>query len=457
MNYNALPKDQLETLCKGKGFELPEGLSKEDMIALLEEKDKEEKSKKAEVAPSEKEEKPITKEMTEEIIPEENVEADMSLDAVEADDAGEADEDEDEYVPLTEEDVAAEQKKFEIGAQKKVRLRKRQKIYRNQRSDVLTIDGNAPDAYVSEEEKAHRELLHAIQDKNITLKGTVVSVSAPIRIQIAQDEWRTVVFAYVLYKHKKVAIPSFKFLPNESEIEDRDILIAMQRRIGTEVDFTVLQTDFTDGALINYMGSRLDAMRVKRREFWFGRKRQKGEIVYRINEDDVVEARILSVLPKALIVEVFGAETMIPADELAYEYVTDARDRFILGERVNVKITDIERDLSGESLNKANGTYSVKYHCSIKATMDDPRNTHFYEYEPDQTCRGTVTRVFTSNTSLRFIVNVAGEVDVYCWMKEGVKYLPEEGDSVSVHIARRYDDEHRLTGTITHVYAKRII
>lgn len=450
MNYNALPKDQLETLCKGKGFELPEGLSKEDMIALLEEKDKEEaKNKEAEA--TEKKKKATTKEKVKEVILEETAEADEATDDVAADE----DEDE-EYVPLTEEDVAAERKKVEIGAQKKVRLKRRQKIYRNQREDILTIDGNAPDAYVSEEEKAHRELLHAMQDKNITLKGKVVSVSAPIRIQLAEG-WKTVVFAYVLYKHKKVAIPSFRFLPNESEIDDRDILIMMQRRIGTEIDFTVTETDFGEGALINYMGSRLDAMRVKRREFWFGRKRQKGEIVYRLNEGDVAEARIISVLPKALIVEVFGAETMIPADELAYEYVTDARDRFILGDRVNVKITDIERDLSGESLNRANGTYSVKFHCSVKATMEDPRNSHFYEYEPDQTCRGTVTRVFTSNASLRFIVNVAGEVDVYCWMKEGVKHLPEEGDSVSVHIARRYDDEHRLTGTITHVYAKRII
>ena len=50
---------------------------------------------------------------------------------------------------------------------------------------------------------------------------------------------------------------------------------------------------------------------------------------------------------------------------------------------------------------------------------------------------------------------LAGEIDVLCWMKEGVTLLPEEGDVVSIKIARKYDDNKFITGTITHVNTKR--
>ena len=119
-----------------------------------------------------------------------------------------------------------------------------------------------------------------------------------------------------------------------------------------------------------------------------------------------------------------------------------------------ISVLEVERDMSPESISPRIGSFNIHYRASVKATKKDPRKIHYNEYDINQTCTGIVTQVIADDT-LRFYVNVAGEIDVLCWMKEGVILLPEEGDTVSIKISRKYDDTQRFTGTITHVDGKR--
>lgn len=502
MQYDKLAREELIALSKKKNITISENTSNEEMAKLLAEADA--LTKEYSSADAEQNVATASTEAAEPI-------ADVEENIIEDSDDAAADEDE-EYVPITydeveemnalkqedapkepetapimeadsipvensgaKNDTTSQQAENTAPAQntntpesqnqniQKVKLRRQgERLYQDPRNKILTVDAEETKE-LSERERAIRDLYHSMEDKTVILKGTVYSVSAPFRMGVGTDPetgddiYKTFVYAYVMYHGVKVMIPSPLFLPNEEDIEDSRLLLTMQRMVGAEIDFVVQHhQDETATEMEAWGGNRLDAMRNKRREFWFGRKRRRGNIIYRINEGDIVEARVVAVHTKDIVVEVFGQESRIFLNELAYEYVNDASERFISGERIKVKILSIDRDMSRESLSR-NGYFGVEYTASVKQTTTDPRLSHFYEYEINQTCRGIVTRVMLSDRGVRFIVNVAGEVDVYCWVKQGIALLPEEGDSVSLRIARLYEDTQMISGTITHVYQKRLL
>lgn len=450
MDYNGITKDELLTLCENRGLTVSKGMKKAELIEALEDnsvynENEMYESDSAETKAEESSSQP-------DIADDGSDGADDEFGVLEFDEIQEETEPEEREVDPANNDGSNNSEA--LTKAKKVRLKRRQKIYNDGRHSILTIDDEEKPKVLTEKERAERELIHSNADSSVVLHGQLLSVDPPVRMML-NGKSRIIVFGCVYYKGMKVYIPSNWFLPHPERIDDQDLLVTMQKRIGSEVDFSVRYINNTEeGARMKYVATRIDAMRIRRRNYWFGRKRKNGEVIFRINEGDIVEARVVAVTTKDITVDVFGAETRIFATELSYEYLQDARERFNAGDRINVAITAIERDLSGESLNKKNGTYEVDFSASVKATKEDPRKVFFDDYEPNQTCRGIVTKVI-ADESLRFFVNVAGEIDVLCWMKEGVTLLPEEGDVVSIKIARKYDDNKFITGTITHVNTKR--
>lgn len=507
MEYNGFTKDELFLICEEKGIKTTKDMKKADIIALIEETEKESSLTQAlaeaerEIAQDENREMPEVEEEADDAANEEagdeikeaqqkeetpEAEADDTSAGIASSDneTAAAEEKQTEAVIAEAEEVPAEEamdkveppkparsrtrksaasKKAEeeqqiksgIGVAKNIRLRRREKVYNDGKGDILTIDAEDKYKTLTEEERAERELIHSKSDANAVLSGKVISVKAPVRTFL-DGKPTLIVFAVVLYKGIKVYIPSNLFLEHPEDVADENLLSEMQKRIGSEIDFVTKYIEEGDREEIpmKYVGSRVDAMAKKRQKYWYGKKRGKDGPQYRINPGDIVEARITAVYPRSISVEVFGSETNIFARELAYEYVTDARPMFLQGERIKVAITQVERDMSSESTNVRNGKFNICYSASVKATKKDPRKIHYNEYDINQTCTGIVTQVVADDT-LRFYVNVAGEIDVLCWMKEGVILLPEEGDQVSIKISRKYDDTQRFTGTITHVDGKR--
>lgn len=394
MDYSKLTKEELFNLCEQRGLTVPKNLAKARIIEVLTESDTAEEVSGAE-----------------------------------------------------SQSTSQDQGKQKAG---RVRLRRKgERKYHNSKNGILTINSDDGGA-LTETERAEREIIHSKNDNNLILSGKVFSVKPPVRIFLG-GRYQLIVFAVAKYKDVKVYIPSNLFLENADAIDEDLLLETMQKRIGSEIDFVTMHIDEEDDSPMKYLASRVTAMRIKRQKFWFGKKYGNGGDIYRINKDDIVEARVTATALKGITVEVFGAETRIPASELAYEYVPDARTKFKQGDRIKVRITSVERDTSAESTNPRTGNFNVRFNASVKQTKDDPRQVYFDEYEIDQTCRGIVTRVDDENGELKFFVNVEGEIDVLCWMKEGVILLPEEGDTVSIRIARKYEENKRFTGTITHV------
>lgn len=294
-----------------------------------------------------------------------------------------------------------------------------------------------------ESELSTRELVLSMHNDKAILTGEVIGVSEPKRYKGKKKNY-IYYNAIVKYKDKKIKIPSPLFFRNIAKISEDKVLELLQKYIGAEVDFTVLSGEDIETPYPIFIGSRKEGMRRRALKEWF-RKNKDGS--YRIQEQSIVEARVVLVATRFVIVDVFGIETTIYKRELTHEYINDARDNFVAGDIVRVRVTDIQRKIE-------NDKPKITYTASIKRAIPDPRIVHFEEYNVGQTCKGVVTNVNLSDKGITFFVNVNGEVDVLCWLKAGITLLPVEGDTVSIKIARKYEKENNLTGTITHVDAK---
>ena len=57
-----------------------------------------------------------------------------------------------------------------------------------------------------------------------------------------------------------------------------------------------------------------------------------------------MQARVIAVAEKVVRTEIFGIETSIPARDLSFDWLGDARERFHVGEHILVRILNVEGD-----------------------------------------------------------------------------------------------------------------
>ena len=87
----------------------------------------------------------------------------------------------------------------------------------------------------------------------------------------------------------------------------------LNKRLGAEVDYIVKGIDQEHNVVA---ASRLEAMALKRREYYFRTDRDGN---YQIYEGIRAEARVISVIRAGIFVDLFGAECYIPLRELSYQ------------------------------------------------------------------------------------------------------------------------------------------
>lgn len=90
------------------------------------------------------------------------------------------------------------------------------------------------------------------------------------------------------------------------------------KRLGAEVDYIIKGIDQESGIVA---ASRLEAMAMKRREYYFRTDRDGN---YQIYVGIRAEARVVSVIRAGIFVDLFGAECYIPLRELSYQRWVDA-------------------------------------------------------------------------------------------------------------------------------------
>ena len=133
--------------------------------------------------------------------------------------------------------------------------------------------------------------------------------------------------AIVWYEDIKILIPSTHL--GISKV-NKSMIRGM---LGAEIDFIIMEIDTISNIAI---ASRKDAMEL----------RAELELP-KLKINDIVRVRVLAVGVKHILVELFGKEVIIKADNLQHTYILNCKDLYSPGEylKARIKNIDIERNM----------------------------------------------------------------------------------------------------------------
>ncbi len=291
---------------------------------------------------------------------------------------------------------------------------------------VVSIDERP--SVETEADKARNDLLDLVESLKTkrVLTGTIQGIERP-----TDHPARSL--AVIYHGDIKVIIPAEEAVEPPEDFRGRlpeDVLHYMiTKRLGAEVDYIVKGIDAKAGVAV---GSRLEAMSAKRREYYFGTDRDGNNLLY---EGICAEARVVSVIRAGIFVDLFGLEVYIPLRELSYQRMLDAQDSFQPGQRILVKILSIDRSDRNH----------IRVSASIKQAGENPYEKALRRYSVGNRYVGTVSMVDMNGV----FVSLDGGIDCLCsYPKRG---RPPRGARVTVRILGINNESNRIWGAITHI------
>lgn len=206
----------------------------------------------------------------------------------------------------------------------------------NTNAAILTLDSDA----VLETAQSKADLIwHDIQNAYRTRKILTGTLGG-----IEKTESGNLI-AVIYYKEFRAVIPITEMMINllQDEAHDYGSLSLRQNKVlnnmlGCEIDFVIKGLDTKSRSIV---ASRKDAMLKKRQIFYLDQDVSGQTKVY---VDRIVQARVIAVAEKVVRAEIFGIETSIPARDLSFDWLGDARERFHVGEHILVRILNVEGD-----------------------------------------------------------------------------------------------------------------
>ena len=295
---------------------------------------------------------------------------------------------------------------------------------------VLSIDEGR--TVETEADRARNDLLDLVESQKTgrILTGTLQGVERTANSKTSS-------MAVIYHGAFKVIIPAEEAVVPPEDTRgrsmDETLNYMLTKRLGAEVDYIVKGIDQQSGLAV---GSRLDAMAAKRREYYFGTDRDGNQRIY---SGVCAEARVVSVIRAGIFVDLFGLETYIPLRELSYQRWMDAGLYFQAGQRVLVKVLEVERS----------GRDTVRVVASVKQAGENPYEKALRMYSVDSCYVGTVSMVDVNGV----FVALDGGIDCLCsYPKRG---RPPRGARVTVRILGINHESNRIWGAITHIAAAR--
>ena len=240
-------------------------------------------------------------------------------------------------------------------------------------------------------------------------------------------------FAVLLYKDLRVIIPAEEMIDltayAEADNPVREINGTLNAMLGAEIDFIPKGADEESGLVT---GSRKEAMQQLRERFYV-RPTIAGQPL--LLEGGLAEARVIAVSPKMVDIELFGVDTVISAQELAWDWITDAREVFHVGEHVVVRILEIAHKEQGIGLK-----------ASIRQTIKDPFEDIDAKLQRQQNYVGTI------KTGGEYSVRVAlpANLDAVCPIPDWMNTIIP-GTKVSVKVTRIDLTDRRINGRILRI------
>lgn len=269
------------------------------------------------------------------------------------------------------------------------------------------------------------DLVESLKGKKI-LTGTIQGVE-----RLADNPEMS--YAVTYHGDYKVIIPVLEAVEEPTDYRGQpkgDVLhYLLNKRLGAEVDYIIKGIDQESGIVA---ASRLEAMALKRKEYYFRTDRDGN---YQIYAGICAEARVVSVIRAGIFVDLFGAECYIPLRELSYQRWVDATAHYQSGQRVLVKVLEVDRSDRNR----------LQVSASVKQAGENPYEKALKKYAVGSLYVGTVSMVDTTGV----FVSLDGGIDCLCtYPKRG---RPPRGCRVSVRILGINYESNRIWGVITHM------
>jgi small subunit ribosomal protein S1 len=171
------------------------------------------------------------------------------------------------------------------------------------------------------------------------------------------------------------------------------------------------------------------------------RKEQRQEILDQLQPGLIVEGQISNIVDFGAFVDLNGIDGLIHISELSWSHVNHPSEILNIGDTVQVKVLDIDRDRQRISL-------------GLKQTQEDPWQRVVDTYHVGDDLEGTVTKVVTFGAFVEILDGVEGLVHISELANhhvENPREVVHPGDDVRVKILEIDSDRRRLSLSVKRV------
>src|SRR3954463_7568788 len=171
------------------------------------------------------------------------------------------------------------------------------------------------------------------------------------------------------------------------------------------------------------------------------RKDQRQRILDKLTPGDVVEGQISNIVDFGAFVDLDGMDGLIHISELSWSHVNHPSEVLEIGQTVNVKVLDIDRERQRISL-------------GLKQTQTDPWQQVLESYQEGDVVAGKVTKVVTFGAFVEILPGVEGLVHISELAQhhvENPREVVSQGDTVNVRILEVDAERRRLSLSLKRV------
>jgi small subunit ribosomal protein S1 len=171
------------------------------------------------------------------------------------------------------------------------------------------------------------------------------------------------------------------------------------------------------------------------------RKEQRQQILDRLQPGDVVEGQISNIVDFGAFVDLDGMDGLIHISELSWSHVNHPSEMLEIGQTVQVKVLDIDRERQRISL-------------GLKQTQADPWQQVVEQYSVGDIVDGKVTKVVTFGAFVEILPGVEGLVHISELAQhhvENPREVVSQGDNVKVLILEVDGERRRLSLSLKRV------
>jgi small subunit ribosomal protein S1 len=171
------------------------------------------------------------------------------------------------------------------------------------------------------------------------------------------------------------------------------------------------------------------------------RKEMRQAILDKLNPGDVVEGTISNIVDFGAFVDLDGMDGLIHISELSWSHVNHPSEVLEIGQKVDVKVLDIDRERQRISL-------------GLKQTQTDPWQQVLESYKEGDVVSGKVTKVVTFGAFVEILPGVEGLVHISELAQhhvENPREVVSQGDTVNVRILEVDAERRRLSLSLKRV------